>query len=40
MKNFELNDGKKINVNQKDYEVHSLSNNNNMIDIYQLKSKD
>jgi len=40
MKNFEVNDGKKIKINEKDYEVHTLSDNNNMIDLYQLKSKD
>ncbi|NVM37480.1 MAG: hypothetical protein HWN81_17930 [Candidatus Lokiarchaeota archaeon] len=40
MKNFEINDGKKIKIDQKDYEVQALSDNNNMIDLYQLKSKD
>jgi len=40
MKNFGINDGKKIKINQKEYEVHALSDNNNMIDLYQLKSKD
>ncbi|MFX1410535.1 MAG: hypothetical protein ACFFA6_09295 [Promethearchaeota archaeon] len=39
MKNFEINDGKVINIDEKDYEIHALSDNNNMIDIYQLKSK-
>ncbi|UCC18233.1 MAG: hypothetical protein JSV62_08945 [Promethearchaeota archaeon] len=39
MKNFERNDGKIIMINEKDYEVHALSDNNNMIDIYQLKSE-
>jgi phosphomannomutase len=39
MKNFEINDGKIININNKDYEVHALSDNNDMIDIYQLKSE-
>ncbi|MBA7648069.1 hypothetical protein ES703_55849 [subsurface metagenome] len=40
MKNFEVNDGKKITINEKNYEVHALSDNNDMIDIYQIKSKD
>ncbi|MFW9989195.1 MAG: hypothetical protein ACFFC3_11100 [Candidatus Odinarchaeota archaeon] len=40
MKNFETNDGKKIQINKKEYEIHALSDNNNMIDIYQLKSDD
>ena len=40
MKNFEKNDGKKITIGEKDYEIHALLDNNNMIDIYQLKSKD
>lgn len=40
MKNFEMNDGKKIKINEKDYEVQALSDNNNMIDLYQLKSRD
>jgi phosphomannomutase len=39
MKNFEKNDGKTINISNKSYEVHALSDNNNMIDIYQLKSE-
>ena len=39
MKNFEKNDGKTISINEKDYKVHALSDNNNMIDIYQLKSE-
>ncbi|MFX1388101.1 MAG: hypothetical protein ACFE9M_12865 [Promethearchaeota archaeon] len=40
MKNFEENDGKIISIGEKDYIVQSLSDNNNMIDIYQLKSPD
>jgi len=40
MKNFEINDGKKITIETKDYDVQALSDNNNMIDIYQLKSTD
>jgi len=40
MKNFEKYDGKKISIGEKDYEVQALSDNNNMIDIYQLKSQD
>ncbi|MFX1502587.1 MAG: hypothetical protein ACFFDH_16620 [Promethearchaeota archaeon] len=40
MKNFETNDGKKIQIDEKEYEIHALSDNNNMIDIYRLKSHD
>ena len=40
MKNFVVNNGKKIIIDEKDYEIHALSDNNNMIDLYQLKSKD
>ncbi|MDX1798774.1 MAG: hypothetical protein R3255_09000, partial [Candidatus Lokiarchaeia archaeon] len=40
MKNFENNDGKSISINDKNYKVHALSDNNNMIDIYRLKSHD
>ncbi|MFX0005624.1 MAG: hypothetical protein ACFFA7_04890 [Promethearchaeota archaeon] len=40
MKNFERNDGKFITINDKNYKVHALSDNNNMIDIYRLKSQD
>ncbi len=40
MKNFEINNGKKIQIDEKEYEIHALSDNNNMIDIYQLKSHD
>jgi phosphomannomutase len=40
MKKFEVNDGKTINIHDKDYEIHALSDNNNMIDLYQLKSLD
>ncbi|MFW9969071.1 MAG: hypothetical protein ACFFDF_02645 [Candidatus Odinarchaeota archaeon] len=39
MKNFEKNDGKPIDINGKNYDVQALSDNNNMIDIYQLKSE-
>ena len=39
MKNFEKNDNKIINIKGKDYEVHALSDNNNLLDIYQLKSQ-
>ncbi|MFX1329548.1 MAG: hypothetical protein ACFE91_15585 [Promethearchaeota archaeon] len=38
MKNFELNNRKKVQIGEKNYEVQALSDNNNMIDIYQLKS--
>ena len=37
MKNFEKNDKKMVVVGEYEYMVHSLSDNNNMIDIYQLK---
>ncbi len=37
MKNFEKNDKKMVVVGEHEYMVHSLSDNNNMIDIYQLK---
>ena len=40
MKNFEKNDGKTINIEEKDYKIHALSDNNDMIDIYQLKCSD
>jgi phosphomannomutase len=40
MKNFEINDGKTIRIHDKEYQIHALSDNNNMIDIYQLKSND
>jgi len=39
MKNFEKNDGKVIPIGKKDYKISALSDNNNMIDIYQLKSE-
>jgi hypothetical protein len=39
MKNFEINDGKLITIKNKNYKVHALSDNNNMIDLYQLKSE-
>lgn len=40
MKNFEENDQKSLNIEGKDYQIKSLSDNNNMIDIYQLRSVD
>ncbi|MFX1236713.1 MAG: hypothetical protein ACFFAS_15040 [Promethearchaeota archaeon] len=40
MKGFEENSGKKIDIAGKNYQVSALSDNNNIIDIYQLKSKD
>ncbi|MFW9999111.1 MAG: hypothetical protein ACFE9Q_07070 [Candidatus Hodarchaeota archaeon] len=40
MKHFEKNDGKQINIYDKDYEIQALSDSNGMIDIYQLKSND
>lgn len=40
MKNFEKNKEKLIQVNNKQYKIAALSDNNNMIDIFQLKSND
>ena len=40
MKNFRESDGITIKINNKDYQIHALSDNNDMIDIYQLKSDD
>ncbi len=40
MKNFEKNEGKQIKIGEKDYNIHALSDNSNMIDLYQLKSTD
>jgi phosphomannomutase len=40
MKNFKKNDNKIIQIGQKEYKVHALSDNNGFIDIYQLKSND
>ena len=39
MRNFEKNDGKTIKIAAKDYAIQALSDNNNLIDIYQLKSE-
>jgi phosphomannomutase len=39
MKNFGKNDGKALEISQKIYNIHALSDNNKKIDIYQLKSK-
>jgi phosphomannomutase len=38
MKNFEINDGKTIKIGEKEYQIKALSDNNNLIDIYQLTS--
>ncbi len=40
MRNFEKNDKKTIKIAERNYNVRALSDNNNKIDIYQLKSKD
>ena len=40
MKNFETNNGKIIQIANKDYKIQALKDNNNLIDIYQLKSDD
>ncbi|MFX1496776.1 MAG: hypothetical protein ACFFBH_04550 [Promethearchaeota archaeon] len=40
MNNFEQNDGKTISIANKDYKVQALSDNNHLIDIFQLKSED
>lgn len=39
MKNFEKNNGKTIKIAEKDYNIQALSDNNKLIDIYQLKSE-
>ncbi|MCK4286067.1 MAG: hypothetical protein KAX18_07680, partial [Candidatus Lokiarchaeota archaeon] len=39
MKNFKKNDDKVISIGEKDYKISVLSDNNNMVDIYQLKSE-
>ncbi|MHA2283784.1 MAG: hypothetical protein ACXAC5_23315 [Promethearchaeota archaeon] len=39
MKRFKKNDGKIIPIGKKDYRISALSDNNKMIDIYQLKSE-
>ncbi|MFW9785291.1 MAG: hypothetical protein ACFFFB_23630 [Candidatus Heimdallarchaeota archaeon] len=38
MRNFKIQDNKSINISGIDYNVQALSDNNGMIDIYQLKS--
>lgn len=40
MKGFEENDGKTIKIEDREYDVQALSDNNGMIDIYQLKRSD
>jgi phosphomannomutase len=40
MENFKMNDGKILKIGNKEYEINALSDNNNDIDIYQLKSND
>jgi len=40
MRQFKDNDGKILHIGEKDYEISALSDNTNMIDIYQLKSHD
>jgi len=40
MKNFEKYDGKSLKLDNKEYQIRSLSDNNNKIDTYQLKSED
>jgi len=39
IKNFEKNDGKSITIKEKTYMVTALSDNNRMIDIFELKSE-
>jgi len=39
MKNFEKNDGKTIRIAEKDYIIQAFSDNNQLIDLYQLKSE-
>ena len=40
MKNFEANDGKSIQIDEKNYKVQALSDNSGFVDIFQLKSGD
>lgn len=40
MNNFVKNDGETIKINNKKYKVSALSDNNNKVDLYQLKSND
>jgi len=40
MENFEENDGKRIQIDEKNYQVHALSDNSGFVDIFQLKSGD
>jgi len=40
MNNFGINDEKTIKINNKQYKVSALSDNNNKVDLYQLKSND
>lgn len=40
MKNFEKNNSKKILIDEKEYKVQALSDNNDMIDLYRLESTD
>ncbi|MFX0176187.1 MAG: hypothetical protein ACFE85_08160, partial [Candidatus Hodarchaeota archaeon] len=40
MNNFIVNDGKTLNIENKEYNINALSDNNNNIDIFQLKSND
>ena len=40
MKKFEENDGKSIQIDEKNYQVHALSDNSGFVDIFQLKSGD
>ena len=40
MKKFEENDGKRIQIDEKNYQVHALSDNSGFVDIFQLKSGD
>jgi phosphomannomutase len=40
MKKFEENDGKRIQIDAKNYQVHALSDNSGFVDIFQLKSGD
>lgn len=39
MEGFKKNDGKVISIGKKQYQISALSDNNNMIDIYQIKSE-
>jgi phosphomannomutase len=40
MKNFQIHDKKSVKINEKEYIINALSDNNGLVDIFQLKSED